>query len=169
MADNQNQNADKHPDVNVPISKLSDGQLFDRYGKLPSKEELLHKQLKTRKYFDSGDFALSQASKSSDIGFTETGREHPLRQNISHPFCPVPDNSNVDKDANRPLSHRRGSGPGQGSAPTSLVVERAESGLHRRRDSDVHEGQIERHSGARDINDGGSMVAGDELPGEPPT
>jgi len=154
--------------LEVPISKLSDGQLFDRYGKLPSKEELLHKQLKTRKYFDSGDFALSQASKSSDIGFTETGREHPLRRNISHPFCPVPDNSNVDKDANRPLTHRRGSGQGQGSAP-SQVAEGAESGLHWRRDTDPHEGQTERNSGGRDINDGGSMVAGDELPGEPPT
>jgi hypothetical protein len=71
----------------------------------------------------------------------------------------------VDKDANRALANRPGSGQGQGPAPTTLVGEGAESGLHWRKDMDVHEGQTERNGRGRD----GPMVAGDELPGEPPT
>lgn len=49
-----------------------------------------------RKYFDSGDFSLSQANKSSDAGAVKTGSEHPLREGISHPFSAVPSSSNVN-------------------------------------------------------------------------
>jgi hypothetical protein len=37
-----------------------------------------------RKYFDSGDYALSKAGKASDIGVTQIGREHPVPENIPH-------------------------------------------------------------------------------------
>ena len=37
-----------------------------------------------RKYFDSGDYALSKAGKASDIGVTQIGREHPIPENIPH-------------------------------------------------------------------------------------
>ncbi|WYZ35957.1 hypothetical protein EsH8_X_000604 [Colletotrichum jinshuiense] len=70
------------------------------YGKVPARSDLLHNQLH-RKYFDSGDFALQDAHKSSNIGPIQTGAEHPLRRNISHPSAPVPTSSNVDDDANK--------------------------------------------------------------------
>jgi len=37
-----------------------------------------------RKYFDSGDYALSKAGKASDIGVTNIGSQHPLPENIPH-------------------------------------------------------------------------------------
>ncbi|KAF3011264.1 hypothetical protein E8E13_011672 [Curvularia kusanoi] len=37
-----------------------------------------------RKYFDSGDYALSKAGKASDAGVTQVGREHPNPEKIPH-------------------------------------------------------------------------------------
>jgi hypothetical protein len=37
-----------------------------------------------RKYFDSGDYALSKAGKASDTGVTTIGTEHPKADNIPH-------------------------------------------------------------------------------------
>jgi len=56
-----------------------------------------------RKYFDSGDFALSQAHQPSNIGAVKTGSTQPLREGISQPSCPVPNSSNVRSDANQQL------------------------------------------------------------------
>ncbi|KAF2794336.1 Endosulfine-domain-containing protein [Melanomma pulvis-pyrius CBS 109.77] len=59
-------------------------RLFRLYGKLPNKKDLLQNKLKERKYFDSGDYALSKAGKASDIGVTAIGREHPVPEKIPH-------------------------------------------------------------------------------------
>lgn len=80
-------------------------RLFRLYGKLPNKKDLLQNKLKVRfgtfkppsfpspslifhfqerKYFDSGDYALSKAGKASDIGVTAIGREHPVPEKIPH-------------------------------------------------------------------------------------
>ena len=40
--------------------------------------------LQERKYFDSGDYALSKAGKASDAGVTSIGREHPDPEKIPH-------------------------------------------------------------------------------------
>ena len=37
-----------------------------------------------RKYFDSGDYALSKAGKASDVGVTNVGSQHPVPENIPH-------------------------------------------------------------------------------------
>ena len=37
-----------------------------------------------RKYFDSGDYALSKAGKADDGGLTALGREHPSPNSIPH-------------------------------------------------------------------------------------
>ncbi|WEW55653.1 hypothetical protein PRK78_001086 [Emydomyces testavorans] len=37
-----------------------------------------------RKYFDSGDYALSKAGKASDVGVTSIGSRHPVPENIPH-------------------------------------------------------------------------------------
>lgn len=77
------------------------------YGKLPNKKDLLQNKLKVtshlfthaqtlqadgwtnakgqeRKYFDSGDYAMSKAGKVSDAGLTNIGREHPSPDSIPH-------------------------------------------------------------------------------------
>jgi hypothetical protein len=56
---------------------------------------------KERKYFDSGDFALSTADRVTDIGAINTGRAHPQRGSVSHPYAPVPSSSNANEDANK--------------------------------------------------------------------
>ena len=40
--------------------------------------------LQERKYFDSGDYALSKAGKASDVGVSTIGSKHPLPENIPH-------------------------------------------------------------------------------------
>lgn len=79
-----------------------EARLFRLYGKLPNKKDLLQNKLKVcgqaqklswpllmttpqeRKYFDSGDYALSKAGKASDSGVTSIGREHPVPEKIPH-------------------------------------------------------------------------------------
>jgi len=75
-----------HQKNKIDISKLSadEQRLFRLYGKVPNKKDLLQNKLKERKYFDSGDYALSKAGKASDIGVTSIGREHPVPENIPH-------------------------------------------------------------------------------------
>ena len=48
-----------------------------------------------RKYFDSGDYALSKAGKASDAGVTTVGSQHPNPENIPHLASPVPNGSNA--------------------------------------------------------------------------
>ncbi|KAK6600644.1 camp-regulated phosphoprotein family protein [Botrytis cinerea] len=68
----------------IDIASLSpdEQRLFRLYGKLPSKADHLAKQLKERKYFDSGDYALSKAGKASSVDTGSVGSEHPLPENI---------------------------------------------------------------------------------------
>ncbi|RMY86115.1 hypothetical protein D0861_06106 [Hortaea werneckii] len=68
-----------HQKNKVDVSQLSEEEqkLFRLYGKLPNKKDLLQNKLKERKYFDSGDYAMSKAGKS-DAGLVGgLGREHP--------------------------------------------------------------------------------------------
>lgn len=55
----------------VDVSKLTaqELKLYKLYGKLPSKKDLLKHKMQERKYFDSGDYALSKAGveKSNDV------------------------------------------------------------------------------------------------------
>ncbi|KAF2662207.1 Endosulfine-domain-containing protein [Lophiostoma macrostomum CBS 122681] len=80
---------------NIAIQKLTadEARLFRLYGKLPNKKDLLQNKLKERKYFDSGDYALSKAGKASDIGVTTIGREHPVPEKIPH-IAPTPTHAN---------------------------------------------------------------------------
>ena len=61
-------------------------KVFRLYGKLPNKKDLLQNKFKERKYFDSGDYALSKAGKNSDNigGVSAIGSQHPLPENIPH-------------------------------------------------------------------------------------
>lgn len=75
-----------HQQNKIDVSKLSpdEQRLLRLYGKLPNKRDLLQNKLKERKYFDSGDYALSKAGKASDVGVTTIGREHPVPEKIPH-------------------------------------------------------------------------------------
>ncbi|KAJ5768841.1 camp-regulated phospho-protein family protein Igo1 [Penicillium odoratum] len=70
----------------VDTSKLSpdEQRLYALYGKRPNKKDVLQNKLKERKYFDSGDYALSKAGKASDVGVTNIGSRHPVPENIPH-------------------------------------------------------------------------------------
>jgi hypothetical protein len=57
---------------------------------LTSKGDLL----KERKYFDSGDYALSKAGKASDVGVTTIGSRHPVPENIPHLTATSPPQGN---------------------------------------------------------------------------
>ena len=74
-------------------------------GKVPIEYSFLWRTLtvkrQERTYFDSGDFALSAADRETDNGAIQTGRAHPHRENISHPYASIPASSNVDEDANQ--------------------------------------------------------------------
>lgn len=62
-----------------------EAKLFRLYGKLPNKKDLFTKKLSERKYFDSGDYALSKAGKADTSALGGgLGREHPTPENIPH-------------------------------------------------------------------------------------
>ncbi|PGH19111.1 hypothetical protein AJ80_04189 [Polytolypa hystricis UAMH7299] len=75
-----------HQQNKIDINSLSpdEQRLLRMYGKMPTKKDLLQNKLKERKYFDSGDYALSKAGKASDVGVTSIGSRHPLPENIPH-------------------------------------------------------------------------------------
>ncbi|KAL7915974.1 hypothetical protein GGI35DRAFT_431184 [Trichoderma velutinum] len=70
------------------------------YGIVPNRGQLLDHQLERRTYFDSGDFALGEAHKSSSMGSVTTGSQHPSREAISHPFCPESGPTNLLERSN---------------------------------------------------------------------
>ncbi|KAK9766861.1 hypothetical protein K7432_003757 [Basidiobolus ranarum] len=71
----------------VDLSKLSEEEkkIFKMYGRLPSGKDLVNRKLKDRKYFDSGDYAMQKAGKTSA---TEVGLIHPSPDTIPHPQSP---------------------------------------------------------------------------------
>ncbi|KAF8073612.1 Endosulfine-domain-containing protein [Lyophyllum atratum] len=71
----------------VDISKLSlqEQQLFSKYGKLPTHKNVLMKMQKERKYFDSGDYALSKAGVAPQ---NTVGTAIPNPENIPHASSP---------------------------------------------------------------------------------
>ncbi|AMD19385.1 HBR484Wp [Eremothecium sinecaudum] len=69
------------PDVQeeVDLSSLTpqEQKLYKMYGKMPSKKDLFKHKLHERKYFDSGDYALSKAGvKSGDLESDSVGNSH---------------------------------------------------------------------------------------------
>ncbi|KAI0335840.1 Endosulfine-domain-containing protein [Cubamyces sp. BRFM 1775] len=87
----------------VDLSKLTEEEqkLFRLYGKLPTHKNVLTKMQKERKYFDSGDYALSKAGKAPQ---NTVGTAIPSPENIPHATSPPvhqglsvsPTNSNVN-------------------------------------------------------------------------
>ncbi|KAK9461746.1 camp-regulated phosphoprotein/endosulfine conserved region-domain-containing protein [Lipomyces oligophaga] len=70
----------------VDISTLSpdEQRMLRMYGRLPSRHDILQNKLKDRKYFDSGDYALSKAGRAGSADVTNVGSQHPVPENIPH-------------------------------------------------------------------------------------
>lgn len=73
---------------NMKSLSLDEQRLFRRYGKLPSQSSHLAKRPKEHKYFDSGDYALSNAGKAGLVDSGVMGSQHPLPENIPHLSSP---------------------------------------------------------------------------------
>lgn len=64
-------------DVDISILTPQERKLYKMYGKIPSRKDLFKHKLHERKYFDSGDYALSKAGvKSGDLGSDSVGKSH---------------------------------------------------------------------------------------------
>jgi len=76
--------------VSPPQSLSPEEQrLFRLYGKLPSRSDHFAKHLKERKYFDSGDYAMSKAGKGDSVDTGSVGSQHPVPENIPHLSSPI--------------------------------------------------------------------------------
>jgi len=73
------------------MSTMTDEEkkLFRLYGKLPTHKNVLTKVQKDRKYFDSGDYALSKAGVAPQ---TNVGTAIPNPENIPHAATPTLNN-----------------------------------------------------------------------------
>ncbi|GAA5872219.1 hypothetical protein JCM16303_001020 [Sporobolomyces ruberrimus] len=87
----------------VDISSFSDQEkeLFQKYGKVPTHKNLLSNKLKERKYFDSGDYAMSKAGVSPQ---SSVGTAIPSPADIPHASPP---------------QHNSNSGAGLSTSPSS--------------------------------------------------
>ncbi|KAI0061638.1 Endosulfine-domain-containing protein, partial [Artomyces pyxidatus] len=76
----------------IDISKLTEEEqkLFRLYGKLPTHKNVLTKMQKDRKYFDSGDYALSKAGVAPQ---NAVGTAIPNPENIPHASSPPGSNN----------------------------------------------------------------------------
>lgn len=76
----------------IDVSSLSpeEQRLFRLYGKLPSRSDHFAKHLKDRKYFDSGDYAMSKAGKGDGVDTGTVGSQHPVPEKIPHLSSPPP-------------------------------------------------------------------------------
>jgi len=120
-----------HQKNKIDINSLSadEQRLFRLYGKLPNKKDLLQNKLKERKYFDSGDYALSKAGKASDSGVTSIGTEHPQAADIPH-MSPLTNTiSRGDSMSSSPGSNPLGSMGGGNNDPNNPMLPGA--GMHR--------------------------------------
>ncbi|KAI0896627.1 Endosulfine-domain-containing protein [Annulohypoxylon nitens] len=79
-----------HQKNKIDVKSLTpdEQRLFRLYGKLPSKSDHFAKHLKERKYFDSGDYAMSKAGKGDSVDAGSVGSQHPVPENIPHLTSP---------------------------------------------------------------------------------
>ncbi|KAG5921371.1 hypothetical protein E4U42_005866 [Claviceps africana] len=88
-----------HQKNKVDVQSLSpeEQRLFRLYGKLPSRSDHFAKHLKDRKYFDSGDYAMSKAGKGDGVDAGAVGSEHPSPENIPHLSSPANNGASITK------------------------------------------------------------------------
>ncbi|KAJ1909320.1 hypothetical protein IWQ60_011236 [Tieghemiomyces parasiticus] len=102
----------------VDVTKMTEEEkkMFRLYGKLPSRKDILNHKVKERKYFDSGDYALSKAGKNT----LPVGEQHPSPDNIPHQNpALMPTCTQAEKLASSPVKDT--SLPREPLSPGSLV------------------------------------------------
>ncbi|KAK7749169.1 hypothetical protein SLS62_008350 [Diatrype stigma] len=105
-----------HQKNKVDIKSLTpdEQRLFRLYGKLPSKSDHFAKHLKERKYFDSGDYAMSKAGKGDSVDTGAVGSQHPVPENIPHLSSPN-GNGQQQHHPSLPTGHSQGSNGSNGN------------------------------------------------------
>ncbi|OAQ98920.1 hypothetical protein LLEC1_07607 [Akanthomyces lecanii] len=98
----------------IDVKSLSpeEQRLFRLYGKLPSRSDHFAKHLKERKYFDSGDYAMSKAGKGDSVDAGAVGSEHPVPENIPHLSSPVNTGGNGSSGGGSAIPKHLGGAPG---------------------------------------------------------
>ncbi|EAU86108.2 hypothetical protein CC1G_07187 [Coprinopsis cinerea okayama7 len=129
----------------VDISKLTpqEQQLFAKYGKLPTHKNVLMKMQKDRKYFDSGDYALSKAGKApqSTVGTAIPNPENiphastPVNGHATHPISISPTNS-ISKESGLATSPVTTSNV-EDDQPANKVADEAEESIKPQHDADA--------------------------------
>ncbi|KAL8676230.1 MAG: hypothetical protein Q9186_007231 [Xanthomendoza sp. 1 TL-2023] len=154
-----------HQKNKVDLSSLNEEEqkLLRLYGKLPNKKDLLQNKLKShfatsqeRKYFDSGDYALSKAGKASEGGVTSIGSQHPLPENIPHLTSPVPTNGNGSNGHSGSISHSGSMSAG------SAIPGAGQSGSPVKEASFLHRGESVDEQAVEDTEEG--VVGGKSPP-----
>ncbi|KAJ5923013.1 Endosulphine [Penicillium verrucosum] len=149
-----------HQQNKVDINSLSpeEQRLLRLYGKMPTKKDVLQNKLKERKYFDSGDYALSKAGKASDVGVTNIGSRHPVPENIPHLTSTSP-------GANNSANNGSVSSQGGQQIPGSISGHPGSTGFQGR--GSIKEGGSYLHRGTS-ISEGeaGSRLASGSVQGE---
>ncbi|CAO1624453.1 unnamed protein product [Jaminaea pallidilutea] len=137
----------------VDINSLSEEEqkLFRLYGKLPNRKDILGNKLKERKYFDSGDYALSKAGKAPQ---QSVGTAIPNPETIPHAstVCSPPP-GNASGSGSPPTSH---------SAPINVPASNAGVGSGNGSGNGVSAGGVGVGVG------GGSSGSLGSRPGQPP-
>ncbi|EDP43154.1 hypothetical protein MGL_2750 [Malassezia globosa CBS 7966] len=80
-----------HQQNKIDISSLTEEEqkLFRLYGKLPNRKDLVANKLKERKYFDSGDYALSKAGRAPKQSVGTTIPNPEMVPHAAYPSHPV--------------------------------------------------------------------------------
>lgn len=106
-----------HQKNKIDVKTLSpeEQRLFRLYGKLPSKSDHFAKHLKDRKYFDSGDYAMSKAGKGDSVDAGSVGSQHPVPENIPHLSSPNGHNGSTQHHGS--IGGAAGASPNQSSSP----------------------------------------------------
>ncbi|KAL0960809.1 hypothetical protein HGRIS_005825 [Hohenbuehelia grisea] len=102
----------------VDVGKMTEEEqkLFRLYGKLPTHKNVLTKMAKDRKYFDSGDYALSKAGVAPQ---NAVGTAIPNPENIPHASSPVNGHLTLSVSPTNPTSPvNKESGLAHGDLPT---------------------------------------------------
>ncbi|KAI9900051.1 hypothetical protein N3K66_004313 [Trichothecium roseum] len=110
-----------HQKNKVDVKSLSpeEQRLFRLYGKLPSRSDHFAKHLKDRKYFDSGDYAMSKAGRGDGVDAGAVGSEHPVPENIPHLSSPI---QNISSNGSNSNTAVQPGSPGSGTGATTAGV-----------------------------------------------
>ncbi|GMM44568.1 phosphatase regulator [Pichia kluyveri] len=95
------------PTNNVDLSSLSPQELklYKLYGKLPKTNDILRGKLKDRKFFDSGDYAMSKAHGKVDEP-EQVGILNPLHNPEIENVARINRNSVAAGSVSSPVTHK---------------------------------------------------------------